>query len=317
MDAVVNIDYNTEKINWILGDPEGWPEEMQHYFFRPVGEPFDWQYEQHACLVTPDGDIMCFDNGQFRSKDPAKRIKNKDNFSRGVRYRINTKDRTVQQIWQYGKELGDQFFSKFISNVEYYGEGHYMIHSGGIILRDGRAVDGRVQPGDPSVSEKSITVEVCGDRQMLQLVVRGNSYRAEKLPLYHSQDNLPLGPGIRLGSLAATKQCRFPQVCPQESGTLPREYEGSVEEEVDRFTFRGTFHLGQTVMLLLKNDGDYKAYNVATQRGPLNARKTGQFITEDACCVTCSISKTGLSGDYDLLVFTDGILYHTGIKISC
>ena len=80
-DAVINLDYELDengkcKLNWIIGDPEMWPEDMQKYFFKPVGDlsKFDWQYEQHACVVLPDGDIMLFDNGHFRSKNPEKRI---------------------------------------------------------------------------------------------------------------------------------------------------------------------------------------------------------------------------------------------------
>ena len=101
---------------------------MQKYFFKPIGElsNFDWQYEQHAAVVLPDGDIMLFDNGHFRSKDPKKRIPNSQNFSRGVRYRIDTQKMEIKQIWQYGKERGAEFFSPYICNVEYYDEGHYM-----------------------------------------------------------------------------------------------------------------------------------------------------------------------------------------------
>ena len=37
IDSMVNIDYETGKLNWIIGDPTGWPKEMQKYFFKPVG----------------------------------------------------------------------------------------------------------------------------------------------------------------------------------------------------------------------------------------------------------------------------------------
>ena len=69
IDSIVNIDYETGDLNWIIGDPEGWPEEMQKYFFKPVGNNFGWQYEQHACVITPDGDVMCFDNHHYGSKN--------------------------------------------------------------------------------------------------------------------------------------------------------------------------------------------------------------------------------------------------------
>lgn len=85
---------------------------------------------------------MLFDNGHFRSKNPEKRILNADNFSRGVRYRINTEKMEIEQVWQYGKERGAEFFSPYICNVEYYEEGHYMVHSGGIGYEDGVTCEG-------------------------------------------------------------------------------------------------------------------------------------------------------------------------------
>ena len=177
-DAVINLDYELDengkcKLNWILGDPEMWPEDMQKYFFKPVGDlnKFDWQYEQHACVVLPDGDIMLFDNGHFRSKNPEKRIPNHENFSRGVRYRINTEKMEIEQIWQYGKERGAEFFSPYICNVEYYNEGHYMVHSGGIGYEDGKTCDGFavMDAMDPVKSKEhtytfnSITTELVDD----------------------------------------------------------------------------------------------------------------------------------------------------------
>lgn len=109
-DVLINIDFQSGKLNWILGDPEGWPEDMREaYFLKPVGD-LEWMYEQHACLITPDGDVMTFDNGHYRSKNPEHYRLGKDNYSRGVRFSIDRENRTVRQIWQYGKERGNEFF---------------------------------------------------------------------------------------------------------------------------------------------------------------------------------------------------------------
>ncbi|MBE5955969.1 MAG: aryl sulfotransferase, partial [Lachnospiraceae bacterium] len=176
IDAMCNIDYETGKLNWIIGDPEMWPEEYQKYFFTPVGDgEFDWQYEQHANVITPDGDVMCFDNGHFRSKNPANRILNKDNFSRGVRYKINTDKMEIEQVWQYGKERGQEFYSQYICNVEFYKEGHYMVHSGGIQYygEDASEQFAALMQDDPMVRTRSITVELLDDVKMLELEVEG------------------------------------------------------------------------------------------------------------------------------------------------
>ena len=174
----------------------------QKYFFKPVGDgEFDWQYEQHANVITPDGDVMCFDNGHFRSKNPANRILNKDNFSRGVRYKINTDTMEIEQVWQYGKERGADFFSPYICNVIFYNEGHYLVHSGGIAYtKDGIPSDAlgpyAIMAGG---YQKSITTEVYEDKKMYELKVNGNFYRARKLKLYCDGINLELGEGKILG----------------------------------------------------------------------------------------------------------------------
>ncbi len=41
-DAVINIDYESGKLNWIIGDPTNWSEEYQKYFFTPIGDNFEW-----------------------------------------------------------------------------------------------------------------------------------------------------------------------------------------------------------------------------------------------------------------------------------
>ncbi|HIU13558.1 MAG TPA: aryl-sulfate sulfotransferase [Candidatus Fimiplasma intestinipullorum] len=320
IDAMCNIDFDTGKLNWIIGDPEGWPEEYQKYFFKPTGDgEFDWQYEQHANLITPNGDVMCFDNGHWRSKNKDNYLKNKDNFSRGVRYKINTDDMTIQQVWQYGKERGEEFFSQYICNVEFYKEGHYMVHSGGIQYYGEHASEqfAALMQDDPNVRCRSITVELLDDVKMLELEVTGNFYRAEKLSLYHDGDNLPLGDGIRLGSMGVTKE--FDTIIPMEpSGEeLPYIYEPQIIEEDDRFTFKATFESGQLVMLMLEKDGEEHGYYISTARGNFAALCVGTFIEKDARKVSLSVNKAGLKGTYDVRVIVDDKKFDTGIQITC
>lgn len=320
IDAMTNIDFDSGKLNWIIGDPEGWPEEYQKYFFQPVGDgEFDWQYEQHANLITPDGDVMCFDNGHFRSKVPEKRILNKDNFSRGVRYKINTDDMTIRQVWQYGKERGQEFYSQYICNVEYYKEGHYMVHSGGIQYYGDDASEqfAALMQDDPMVRTRSITVEVLDDEVMLELEVKGNFYRAEKMGLYHDQENMPLGDGIRLGQMGVTKE--FDTLIPMDSckELLPDSCEAVLEEEDDRFTLKATFESGQMVMLMLEQGEEAHGYFISTSKNKFSALCCGTFIEKDARKVSLSVNKSGLQGTYDLRIIIDDKKYETGIQITC
>lgn len=337
-DAVINLDYELDengkcKLNWILGDPEMWPEAMQKYFFKPVGDlsKFDWQYEQHACVVLPDGDIMLFDNGHFRSKNPEKRIPNHENFSRGVRYRIDTEKMEIEQIWQYGKERGADFFSPYICNVEYYNEGHYMVHSGGIGYEDGKPCDGFavMDAMDPVKSKEhtytfnSITTELVDDELKLELHVPANLYRAEKLPLYYAGETIELGKGVVLGGLIETKATKMKVKAEETGQLLPAEFKAKIVEEDDRILINGFFEENTIDQVLLIDEaGEVKRYEINTVPQHFQAMCVGTFQKADSREVDTFINKTGLSGKYQVKVLAqvgedEYAIYETGVVVTC
>ncbi|MCP1102193.1 arylsulfate sulfotransferase [Aequitasia blattaphilus] len=319
-DAVINIDFETGALNWIIGDPKNWEESMEKYFFTPVGEgEFDWQYEQHACLITPNGDVMCFDNGHWRSKDPENFTLNRDNFSRGVRYKINTEDMTIEQVWQYGKERGPEFFSQYICNVEYYNEGHYMVHSGGIGYYDGETAEMMVvfDEGNPKCEERSITVEVLNDKVMLELELNRNYYRAEKMKIYDTNEKLVIGRSKELGTLGVTKTYDTQVNGVETHELLPEDYDATLLEQEDRILFEANLKEGQLALLILEKDGQKIQYQMPTSEGALKATCAGDFIHPHLRNTAFTVTKCGLWGEYDVKVLVDDKIYETGIKIHC
>jgi arylsulfate sulfotransferase len=320
-DAIINIDYDTGKLNWIVGDPEGWPQEMvDKYFFTPVGDldKFDWQYEQHACLITPEGDVMCFDNGQYRSKNKENYIKNCDNFSRGVRYHIDTDKMEIEQVWQYGKERGQEFFSPYICNVEYYEDGHYMIHSGGIAFKDGKAADSLgafLDKTDPCVEVKSITVEEKDGVVLYEMHTQGNFYRAEKLPIYHNGDNAPFGEGKLLGRLDVTPTFDTVPDAKQINAQPDSWHNIRIEEDEDRLVFHGRFERGTLAMLCLENPKKSHHYFINTAAVRHLAMCSGAFLEDDDREVKLNISKEGLEGKYALKLIINDNKYDLGVSV--
>lgn len=318
IDSMVNIDFDSGKLNWIIGDPEGWSQKMQKYFFKPIGKNFEWQYEQHANLITPLGEVMCFDNHQYGSKDSAKYKKAAEGYSRGVKYKIDTKEMTIEQTWQYGKERGSDFYSPYICNVAYYNEGHYLIHSGGI------AYDAQGNPSNhlgPYTSRnggtiKSITVEMNDDKNEYELHAHGNYYRATKLKLYSDNINLELGEGAVLGELSKTPEMDtdIPAIATGE--ILPEVYEGRIVEEPELFTFFGKFEKGQLVMLLVENELEVHRYFISTSAGERGAMCIGTFLGDDEREVKAIINKAGYSGEFDIRIIVDDKKFETGIKIK-
>ncbi|MGI6227071.1 MAG: aryl-sulfate sulfotransferase [Peptococcales bacterium] len=320
-DAIINIDYDTGKLNWIIGDPEGWPQEMvDKYFFTPVGDgDFDWQYEQHACVVLPDGDIMAFDNGHWRAKVKEKYVPAKDNFSRGVRYRIDTDKMEIEQVWQYGKERGAEFFSVYICNVEYYGEGHYLVHSGGIGEYKGEPSNKApvAYQGEDAkyVKMNSITVELKDDVVMYEMHLPANYYRAEKLKLYCPEDVLTLGKGELLGTLGVTEE--FLTIPPAEAGGMvPEKYNVKIGLEEDRLIFKARFEKGQMVLLQLEGETTH-SYFIPTTKRPFLAMCVGTFLESDNRAVEVPISREGLAeGEYKISLIIDDKKYETGVNVQ-
>ena len=325
VNSMVNVDIDSGDLNWIISDPDTWPEKYKDYLFTPVGDgEFDWQYEQHSNLITPQGDVMCFDNHQYGAQDPAKYLKAKDNFSRSVKYRIDTETMEIEQLWQYGKERGAEFFSPYICNTIYYNEGHYLTHSGGI------AYDEEGVPSDmlgafysPEQLEngaklKSITVETINDEKVLELEVNNNYYRANKIDLYNrvGGEDLVLGKGVIIGSLGETPQMETSIPCEETNELLPAFHEGHLLDEDDMFTFYAKFEKGDLVMILLEGEEETRQYFVSTAGNFRTAMCAGTFLTDDDRDTRTIISKEGLDGEYEVKIVLGDKKYETGVTIT-
>jgi arylsulfate sulfotransferase len=94
-------------------DAEGNPYNGQVEDGFAGADDFDWNYGQHNPHILPNGNLLFFDNGDFRyflSVFPE--------FSRCAEFHVDETAMTVQQVWQYGKERGAETFSRIISAVD-------------------------------------------------------------------------------------------------------------------------------------------------------------------------------------------------------
>lgn len=320
-DAIINLDYETGDLNWIIGDPEGWPKEyVDKYFFTPVGGDFEWSYEQHGVVVCPDGDIMMFDNGHYRSKIKEHYMTAAQSYSRGVRYRIDQEKRSIEQIWQYGKERGADFFSPYICNVEYYDEGRYMVHSGGIAYKDGKPLEGlgSVDGGTDGVLN-SITCEIVDNKVMYELHVPSNAFRAEKLPFYYAGETMELGMGKLLGSMSPTPEFETEVPASTSGEPVPEHYAMVVIEEEDRLLINATYEKGELAMILLVGtQGDTHRYyvNTSANNKSFEAMCVGTFIKNDPRNVDVFINKCGLHGTYAVKLLSEDKVYETGVTVE-
>ena len=314
-DAVINIDYDTEKLNWIIGDPTNWSEAYQKYFFKPVGDDFEWQWSQHAAMITPEGYVFIFDNGNNKSKNEDEYVDAEDSYSRGVMYKIDTEKMTIEQVWEYGKERGSEFYSPYISDVDYLDKNHYIVHSGGIVYVDGKNSN---QPAGLGGADKLVsdTVEVLDDEVIFEIKLPSNNYRVEKMSLY-STDTFELKEADVKGSLGETKvdKTRFGFIT--KAKKIDKEYKKhdiEITNEEDRIEVKGRFKRGTEVKVLLYQNGKIKEYEVPISKKPYTAMCVDIFTEEEnknGIVVTKYINKEILSGKYSIYLQINDTIYKT------
>ncbi|MCL2391234.1 MAG: aryl-sulfate sulfotransferase [Oscillospiraceae bacterium] len=202
--TVAKLSWPEGALHWILADHVGWSQMFHQYLLTPIGDDFEWSYGQHAAQVLPNFDnnpdtidILLFDNGNGRfDHDRALQLKIANNeivapehYSRVVHYRINEREMTIEQVWQFGKELGFTYFSEAWSNAVLLENGNVLGVFDRYIAEHGGNLNANI-------------VEVDADGQIIWEAFGTSSnahgafhvYRVVRLPLYNdAANNLSIG----------------------------------------------------------------------------------------------------------------------------
>ncbi|PMG40598.1 aryl-sulfate sulfotransferase [Shewanella sp. 10N.286.52.B9] len=173
--AVIKIGRD-KQVKWILGPEKGWSDKFQDKLLSPVdatgnklscnekgrcrGSDFDFSYTSHTAYLVPEkGTLTVFDNGDGRQLGQPMFASEK--YSRAVEYKIDEANKTVTQVWQYGKdELGYQGYSPVTSIVKYQQDKDSMMSyfaSAGLFGLGGGY--GNIKMDDTTGKVKSILVE--------------------------------------------------------------------------------------------------------------------------------------------------------------
>ena len=319
-DAVINISYQTGELNWIIGDSTNWSSEYQKYFFTPVGDNFEWQWSQHAAMITPEGYVFLFDNGNNKSKNKDEYVDASNSYSRGVMYKIDTEKMTIEQVFEYGKERGNSFYSPYISDVDYLDKNHYIIHSGGIVYVDGKNSN---QPAGFSKGAKLVsdTVELLNNEVIFEIILPTNNYRVEKMSLYSESEDFTLGKANRLGSLGktdVTKKKVGPIINSKKIDDEYSKYNIELSKEVDRLVVTGTFQKSDKVNIILYQNLISNYYYTRISKKPYTALCVDLNTEEDSngLRITKYINQEGLKGKYSIYLEINGNLYNTNSYVE-
>ena len=313
-DVVINIDYDTFELNWILGDKTNWDQEYHKYFFTPIENDFEWQYMQHAAMITPEGYVFLFDNGNNRSKIKENYLDASNNYSRGVMYEINTNDMTIKQIFEYGKDRGKDFYSPYISDVDYLNNNHYIIHSGGISYKNG-IISNEPAGINESDTLKSISVELKYNEEIFEIELDNNFYQIEKLSLY-SNNNFNLNNSLKIGNFEETEKEKKISLLlnTKNYDKIKEKYEIELYKELDRIVFIGNFNKTDEVYLILNKGINNYYYRVRISTKPYTALCIDLDINN--LRVTNYINDINLEGKFNIYISINNKIYNTGKEVN-
>jgi len=319
IDAIVAVDKTNKKLKWILGDPEGWSEEYKKYFFTPVGDKFEWQYAQHQVTILSNGDIMCFDNGAGRTKvtKPEKEVSGDDVFSRAVVYRIDTDKMTIRQIWEYGRELGPEVYSEWVSGaIELDSDPKNIWITFGSNLYNPEKGDYDYGPADmftEGLVHSTKVVQVKNDKLVYRLTLPHLTYRTLKGTPYKDISAYdPVAYGFYLGNMGVS-QSSTAQVDLSDA-----ELRSDIELALDpiKLTVKASFsaessdELPDCQLVLNMPDGNNLIYKLTATA---SENENGQTIAT----VDEWISTSGLEGkEYYIYLILGGKTYFTGKKLD-
>jgi len=188
---------NDNELVWIMGPHAEWGisgggKDLNQYRLQPLDgqnnpitdtavlsgtenhPDFEWNWYQHAPKLLPNGNIILFDNGDNRNFTGAEK------YSRAVEYEIDKENMSVKQIWQYGKDRGDEMYSRIVSDVDYLTDTNHVLVSPGASGNSGAKFGKSIEVEYPS-GEVVFEATINSQKALSGAVVL---HRTERLPLY-------------------------------------------------------------------------------------------------------------------------------------
>lgn len=180
--GVAKLDRNN-RVKWILSPHRGWTKNRRNemlapYLLQPLdgagnkiqdedvkngyraSDSFDWSWGAHCPVLLSDGKLLLFDNGYYRHYDAEK----DKPYSRAVEYRISESGMTIQQTWEFGKELGKNGYSSIVSSAQYLPQTDHILFGSGAIGFVGKDVN--AQGGGRIVEVDYKTKQIVFDVEM-------------------------------------------------------------------------------------------------------------------------------------------------------
>lgn len=126
------------QLKWILGPHANWKTNyagtnLQQYLLTPVGTPFEWNYGQHAPMLTPQGTLLLYNDGNERACPWDPPVDDSSNYSCAVEYQIDETNMEVSEVWNSAAAEGDRLYTFAVGDANWLPERRNILVTYGLI----------------------------------------------------------------------------------------------------------------------------------------------------------------------------------------
>ena len=319
-DIVVGIHGESGQLSWMLGDATNWPEELvNQYFLQPVGDGFEWFYEPSTVQMLANNQVLVFDNGHLRCKKGGTPVEETKRYSRVVCYQLNLEQRSVSQVWEYGKDAGNELYAPYLSSVLANETNQCVMNFGGIGWLDGKPAEPPaffVQKDHPEVVMETKVVVTTNGAVEYQLQLPINCYYATALQVANGTAATTQEPGVVLGNWHGNDIYELDMEW-EDAGLLAESYEVSAQLTSEQLILSGSFIQGEMVMLLLEGETERYTYYMQTTRAPYLTASAQTYAKGSLRPIKYVVDLAPLSGKYEICIGLDDKKYHTDLWFVC
>jgi arylsulfate sulfotransferase len=118
--AVYKFSRSTGQLKWILGAPALWGTNWQPCLLTATGEPFDWNYGQHAPELTPQGTLLVYNDNNYRASPFDPPLADANNYSSAVEYNVDETNLEVSEVWNSAWQTNqDRLFTPYVGRAQW------------------------------------------------------------------------------------------------------------------------------------------------------------------------------------------------------
>lgn len=131
--ALMEIDKRTGNINWILGEPGGWPEDLKDKLIS-IKNDDTWFWHQHSPSFQGDK-LLLFNNNNYQATPFADPVDINNSPSYLLEYKIDRQNRTAEKVWS-SKDQEETLVSIAMGDVDYLKNGNILAAYGALLSNE-------------------------------------------------------------------------------------------------------------------------------------------------------------------------------------